>query len=696
METLLHILKEIKNNLEYMVLNGTDYAPEVRIYAIPLVIAVLTIMFPLLFAIVVRLDEKYSTREFGKLFLTTKPLWVFYISTGLCLLFVLLYAILRTSSHAAELSLRVLLCISATMSLLGVFSCLIKALEFSNPNRLLDYIVDKYNQQINAQRYENLLQNAKDEDQRKTIFDHFGEQYYSLFKHLTCYAITKQPALLYDIRQYFVSYLSLWKSYFIDTPLESHEIPYPMGLYTTLEYIVSAYKKNADDAEINTILANSLSNLFDETGQLASPQETYNLLFHIGITAASNGHEGLINEFQRWLRYIYLQKINNNTADRNSLRNFAIILNATLYCTNHKECADNAIANNFDAVIIGDQVILPLTARDCIWRYLKMINHFDRTWHSYINIMLGHDNNGDVTILHKYLTQYFAYLLVRQYHLGEEQHGVIDCIFVIENINEHICNLQKEVEEVMKNPLKTALSISPTDFFRGILNHTYEETFDEILSLPLQNESCRQIFLQTVDVQRVVSRFKDVISSNDVYVNRDTFYEVPLWESGVIERATLLTKDNYRLRENSFESRITEHFSNAIAEVYSRFKREEEVVELKDLKQRMLYFICKYDYKFLTLGLGDNNIFGLKSRMVGLGFSKYFPYKSLIVIPFTSLPYVECNTDEISIDSLTEINTPKGSYVDKNWIYPQVEIKVNLHTKVFYNPMHTIHVLKIA
>ncbi len=682
--------------MEYIVLNGTDYAPEVRIYAIPLVIAVLTIMFPLLFSIVVRLDEKYSTREFGKLFLTTKSLWVFYISTALCLLFILLYAIFRNANHIVELMLRVLLCICVTVSLLGVFSSLIKALEFSNPNKLLDYITDKYDQQVSAQRYDSLLQNAKEEEQKKTIFDHFGEQYYSLFKHLTCYAITKQPALLYDIRTYFVSYLSQWKSYFIATHLDSHEIPYPMGLYDALDYIVSAYKKSADDAEINTILANSLANLFDETGQSASPQEMYNLLFYIGINAASNGHDGLINEFQRWLRYIYLQKYNSHTADQNTLRNFAIILNAALYCRDNKECADNAITNNFDAVIIGDQVILPLTARDCIWRYLKMINHFDSTWHSYINIMLGHNNNGEVTILHKYLTHFFAYLLVRQYHSGEEQKGITDCIFVIDNLKENISQLQKGVEDVMKESPKTTLIISPTIFFRSILNHTYEETFDEILSLPLQNDSCRQIFLQTVDIQRVVSRYRDVIAPNDIYVDKDTFYEIPLWESGVVERATLLTKDNYRLRENSFESQITEHFSNAIAEVYSRFNREVEVVEFKNLKQRMFYFICKYDYRFLTIGLGDNNIFGLKSRMIGLGFTKYFPNKCLIAIPIIALPYIEWNTDNISIDSLSEINTPKGTYVDKQWIFPQVMIKVNLHTRIYYNPKHTIHVLKIA
>ena len=103
MFVLAHMLQEIRDSLEYIALNGTDYAPEIKVYAIPLVIAVLTIMLPLLFSIVVRIDEKYSTREFGKLFLTTIPLWVFYISTGMCMILILLYAVYRTSGFVAPL-----------------------------------------------------------------------------------------------------------------------------------------------------------------------------------------------------------------------------------------------------------------------------------------------------------------------------------------------------------------------------------------------------------------------------------------------------------------------------------------------------------------------------------------------------------------------------------------------------------------
>lgn len=696
-------LDTISHHLGTLISHGTDYAPEVKVYALSMIIAVMAFMIPMLFTMVIRIDEKYATREFRKIFLHSCPLIIFYVLAPLSILVYFAYALLRMVNNEVELGLRILLCILATSLLIDAFWGLKKALDFCNEKSLLHYIKKRFLVKHNyANDIEYLIslstsQNTDGHEDNKSRFapdDSDLQRFYSIMTHLICYAFEKNVAFLYDIRNVLIEHFRDWKQYFLASQIKkTATIPYYNDVYELLCYISSAYKKNKDDSEINAIFANIFISLFDVTGNGKTDKNSYNALFQALVSCINNEHDLLINNFQRGLRTIYVNKKERGSKeDAHELLVFAIILNATLYEKERMECVDDAIDKNFDAVIIGDSVILPPTTHECLRLYIYLMNQRDENWHSYVYTLSNFTSATNYTQLHKALTEYFAYLAISQYRENEENYGIeyVD-YYASKDIKNSLDSLKEKIRSAFLRNHRNRLPIVPEDLITSILDKTLKAKAEYIKNTPIDPQICRHIVVQSVEQKRLLDHFKNVVAyeDNPLSDEMNDFIDMPHWESYEINRACVLAKDNIMLEDFDFGSRLIEHFIDSIANVYNTFEREEEFVSHSRLLYRVTQYFKQYDCSFITVG---TPVPPFSSYCGSHSFTQLFPLHSIIVIQNKDLPRLEWRPDNISILSINECeNNENENNVDD---MPKVKLAVSVGARIVYNKNTKIHILR--
>lgn len=688
----------LSRQFETLLSNGTDYASEVKVFALPIIIAVVGFMIPLLFSVAVRIDEKYAAREFKNMFLRCYPLLVFYVLAPLNIITYFAYAHLRLINESVELGLRVTLCTLATFLLIDAFLGLKKALDFCNEKSLLLYVkkrfLSKYDFTSDYKRLLSSISNDKQElENDKSIYAQENsdlQRFYSLLTHLICYAFEKNIAFLYDIRNVLIEHLKTWKQGFLALNTKgTTDILYYTDVYELICYISSAYKKHKSDPEINAIFANIFISLLDTTGKGQTNQNTYNALYQALVSCVNNEHDSLINDFQKGLRTIYLfKKKNGSKEDTNALLIFAIILNATLYSKKRIECVDNAIDNNFDAVIIGDAVILPLTARECLQLYLYMMNLPHEKLRSYVYTLSNFTSSSNYSQLHQALTEYFAYLTIRQYRENEENYSLDNVEFYsYEEIKEKLDWINRSMDNIMAFSPKTRLKISHQYLISCMWDNTYKAKVEYILNAPIELHICKQIITQSINQKDLFNFFKNVVTFEDSPLDneKDECKKISHWGSCQINRACILAKDNIMLEDFDFGSRIIEHFAESIANIYNLFEREEEFVCRSQLFYRVTQYFKQYDCSFITIGMRAPR-FG--SYIGSHSFTKLFPLQSIIVIQHKDMPRIEWNPDNLSILSIKDCEMRENEM-------PKIELEIDLGARIMFNKNTKIRVLRV-
>ena len=640
----------IEQTLEEIRSDGTDYDADIRVFAIPLIIAVVALMIPFIFSIITRIDSKYVARNFSALLTHQWQFITFFVIAGLCIATICLYAIFR--KYTLALGWRIVLVALSIFLLLGAIAVLLHALKLNNPQKLLEYIFYKYN---------NGLANNKGQ-----------KTFYSLCTQLTHYAIVNDITLLHNlVNIYAEKHIQTIACYNIDT-------------YNSIIDIAADYKEKEDDREVNSALSFSFASFVDCTSDGNTEQDTYNALLHVMYLCIRNKHYTLINDFQRRMRYAYYtisQNAQNNKNERlNRLRLFVIILNSLLYGNQCIKCVDDAISNNFDAVIIGDATILPIMSNYCIdlYLYLKEVLLWGKEYEYYCFVASDFTSKTNITLLNKYFAGYFGYLIkkMHQYPLCEE-----DLNYSIHLRNDSI---KFDFEALVKNApdgeTMTYIQEQQKSFTRCRAK--------VILARPINKELSEIVFSERIEHKNLPLTFKGISTFDSIYMQNADGLHHPILKSGSIDRRFLqdesLTNNEGLVPIYDVGSPAIKCIMDDLADIYNSFEQIEEIVHKDNLHNRIMEFVCHYDYSFLTLGVNVSN----QVKPFGEKFSNYFSSPCVIIISIPDLPYIEYTESQCTLDSINRIKTGTNEI-------PQVSFEVDFHINIHYKRNTIIHVLKI-
>lgn len=669
-----------------------EFPPEVGIYAIPLSVAVFSIALPLIFNMIGRIDDKYNVQEFVHLYLKSCSLLSFIAFAIIDILLIIIYLPLWHSEY--EYGLRIALCIASTALPITIFFALMTAIKFNNAQKLLSLIHKKYESHITAARYIKLLNKETIKDKKIYVTTSYFQQYYSLISHLICYAEVKNHAFLTDIYEQLYHDIKLWKEYYKSHFAPQTTISYPKDLYDMMIYVSKGYKRNCDNGEINELLANLYASLFDYDGETMLPadQNTYDALFQTLVICMANKHNTLINEFQRIIRLTYARKRIARIVDAKTLREFGLILNATLYGMGLKDCVNDAIKNNFDSGISAWQW-LPRSATESIDVFLWMDTELRKEWHNYVYTINNFTSSTNFSKLHQYFTQYFTYLALCQYYKGEEKyHLEYAGYYNKSNITTAFDILLPQYVDVALSELpKRKRSIIPANLFEEIKKNTYDYLFEEITTAPLNSKNCTEYIKKDIEGFDLPSHLRNLVTYNDIYI-QSAFNEVVLPDMNIckIERAAL-TDTYHSTYSNFISSRIYEQIIDALADIYCEFETIQETVSWKEVRNRVYHYVCSYDYSFLTIGSRLFNILS-SSQPLFRKFTRYFPQDCIILIAMKDLPYFDWNNARFRVTKVEDAKTTKSI---AQWSMPKVDVSVNMDIKIRYNKDTKIRVLKV-
>lgn len=683
---------ELNQYVDILINQAEEFPPEIGIYAIPLSVAVFSIALPLIFNMIGRIDDKYNVQDFVRLYLKSCSLLSFIVFAIVDILLIVLYLLLWHSEY--EYYLRIALCAAATLLPITIFFALMTAIRFNNARNLLYWINRRYGSHITAAKYEKLLTREADGEKKPFVTNADFRQYYSLISHLICYAESKNPAFLTDIYEQLYQDIKLWKDYYKKNHDTQRAIPYPNDLYNMMVYVSTGYKRSCDNGEINELLANLFAALFDYDGEILLPtdQNTYNALFQAIVICMENKHNSLINEFQRVTRLVYFQKRKAKTVDLITMREFGLILNATLYGMGLKDCVDDAIKNNFDSGISAWQW-LPRSTTECIDVFLWMDTEPRKEWHSYVYTINNFTSSTNLSKLHQYFTQYFTYLALCQYYKGEEKyHLEYAGYYNKSNITTAFDILLPQYVDVALSELpKRKRSIIPANLFEEIKKNTYDYLFEEITTAPLNSKNCTEYIKKDIEGFDLPSHLRNLVTHNDIYI-QSAFNEVVLPDMNIckIERAAL-TDTYHSIYSNFISSRIYEQIIDALADIYCEFETIQEIVSWKEVRNRVYHYVCSYDYSFLTIGSRLFNILS-SSQPLFRKFTRYFPQDCIILIAMKDLPYFDWNNARFRVTKVEDAKTTKSI---AQWSMPKVDVSVNMDIKIRYNKDTKIRVLKV-
>lgn len=643
------ILNTISKDVSILIENGTDYTPEIKVFAIPLIIAISTIMVSLIFSIVNRIDSKYSAKQFVKLYLNHWTIISFGIVVVLCLFAIIVYAILRRSTPPSLWN--IILCTLAIALFVSAVFTFWRAIQFNNSQKLLSEVFAKYNSGLCTEKEQ--------------------QEFYSLCTHLVHYAIISDISLLHE----FVNRFSK------EHLLKLHD--FTEGLYNALIDIAADYKEKEDDLEVNATLAYLFASLVDTSSAGNTKQDTYNALYHILCICNRNKHYSLINELQRKMRYVYYDIRSNAQTNRieryNRLQLFVLSLNALLYGKKSKECVDDAIRNNYDAIIIGDGTIIPQTANQCLdlYLYLREVLMDGKDFSYFFYVASDFTSFTNATLLNRYLSGYFAYLISKLHQCKLTSEDILNSVYIKEE------NINYSFDALIKN----APDENSKTYIKG-LRDSYEVCRNEFIrSEEINIGLCEgEITKQIKDKQ--FSSFKGLVSDIPLYMEDAETVLHPIMELKAIKRVVLLERnissDIHFFEHYDFGSRTIECVMDALAEVYNSYQRIEETIHRADVNKRWCEFVKRYDYNFLSFKVDVPN----KVLPFGEKFSTYFPPRCIIVISIPDLPYLEWkgNCNILSIEDV-KINKNES---------PKVNMQVDLHMNIRYKKNTQIHVLKVV
>lgn len=648
----------------------TDYVPEVQHYALPLMITVISFIIPLLFTIVLHIDTKYSAKEFVRLFLTSCSSVCLYACILICFAVWFAFAM---NQHCMLLAIA--LCISVTLLFCSAIWSFATALKFNNPQKLLDSILKKY-----KNRYVGLCANQQ------------LKQFYSLNTHLFNYAIKKDINFLYTIQKEFIEkHLIVWNEKYRSTSYDKST--YEQYLYDLIVHVAIEYKENLDDVEISKILAILYFSLLDINRNVSTGQETYDALFQTLYLCINNNHESLINEFQRLMRYAYRELKNENKTDEACrLRIFMLVLNATLYGKGKLNCVNTAIQHNFDSEMFDiNKVILPLTTAEAldVYFWITTVLWADKQYSYYTFVTSDFTSSNNITTLHQYLDSYFAYLALTHYRSGAENAAVKWCVNLdINSIRRGFKRLEY-VKENVKNVINK--SSFPDNLFASLETNTYQHIIDRFSSEATHPASYLQIVKQDITTKDIPSTLKNIATFEDRDIRNVMTGLISVPNLALIIPRSQLIPAYINYSNTRIGSRIIEHFTNVLADVYKSFERIEEQISVDQLSSRWLDYMCKDDYCFLSVGVAPR----LTIHPVMGEFSSYFPSRCIIVIRRVDLPIIKWDSNQTNITSLEDLTT-EGTNDNSTIQLPQCILKLDLHASISYNKSATIHVLKIS
>lgn len=643
------ILNTISQSMNVLMENGTDYSPVIKVFAIPLIIAVFTIMVPLVFAIVNKIDSKYSAKQFIKLFLTHWSVISFGICVLLSIVAIVVYAILRT--YVQEIYWSISLCTLALLLLVFAVATLFRAIQFNNAQKLLLEIFDR-------------SKSGKYSEKK------FAE-FYSLCTHIVHYAIVSDITLLHDfVNKFTQEHLSL-------LPL------YTEGLYNALIDIAADYKEKEDDLEINSALAYLFASLVDNSPYGVSNQNTYDALFQILGICNRNEHYSLINAFQRRMRYAYYairKEAKNDKQERaNRLQLFVLTLNGLLYGKGSLECVEDAINKNYDAVIIGDDAIIPPLSNNCLDLYLYLCEVLmdGKEYAYYFYVASDFTSFTNATLLHKYFAGYFAYLISRMHQSKLVSEDIVKSAYMKEY------KIEKGFEALIRNTKDES-----NKKYIEELKQSYYICRNEIIKNEKINiKEVEGKITDQVEHKRIYTTLFQIATGVPTYMEGAADISNPIMELTKVPRAAIVEKrmsqDCNFYEDYDFGSRTIECIMDALADVYNTFERIEETIHADEIKNRWLNLVSKYDYSFLTFNVNIPN------RVIPFGkkFSSYFPSHCIIAISIPDLPYLEWNKS-CNIVSINDSESESG-------VSPNVEMNINLNMNIHYKRKTKIYVLKV-
>lgn len=670
-----------------------EFPPEVGIYAIPLSVAVFSIALPLIFNMIGRIDDKYNVQEFVHLYLKSCSLLSFIAFAIIDILLIIIYLPLWHSEY--EYGLRIALCIASTALPITIFFALMTAIKFNNAQKLLSLIHKKYESHITAARYIKLLNKETIKDKKIYVTTSYFQQYYSLISHLICYAEVKNHAFLTDIYEQLYHDIKLWKEYYKSHFDPQTTISYPKDLYDMMIYVSKGYKRNCDNGEINELLANLYASLFDYDGETMLPadQNTYDALFQTLVICMANKHNTLINEFQRIIRLTYARKRIARIVDAKTLREFGLILNATLYGMGLKDCVNDAIKNNFDSGISAWQW-LPRSATESIDVFLWMDTEPRKEWHNYVYTINNFTSSTNYSKLHQYFTQYFTYLALYQYYKGEEKYHIEYAGFYNKSTLMTVfdMSLPRYFGVALMELPRFKRSIIPAKLFEEIKKNTYEFLFNEIAEAQLDEKNYTEYIKKDLEDFNLYYHLENLMTYNDIYLQRD-YDEIVLSTLDIcnIERAAL-TDTYHSIYSNFVSSRIYEQVIDAVADIYSKFEIILEEVSWKNVLYRVYHYVCSYDYSYLTIGGRLCNILR-SSQPLFRKFTNYFPQNSIIFVAKRDLPYFDWNNARFQVTNVEDISISKNI---TQWSMPKVNISIDIKINIRYNKDIKIHVLKVV
>lgn len=649
-------------------LTYSDFAPEIQHYALPFMIAMLSFIIPLLFTIVLHIDKKYSAKEFVRFFLRRTS------SVLLCILVVVCFCLLGFLISYYNKFLSISFCISVTLLFCSIIWSFFDALTFNNPQKLLDIILKQFK--------------GLTSDKKK-------EQFYSLSTHLFIYAIKKDINFLYDIEKDFVEkHLIVWRKKHNDL---SNQSIYDEKLLNLLIRIAREYKGCLDDGEISSLLAHLYFSLVDREAKIDIGQDTYNALFHALYICINNNHKSLINDFQRLMRYAYnVLKNQNRDIEACRLRLFMLVLNATLYGKEDLACVNDAILHNFDTVIIGDNVILPITTVEAIDLYFWITSVLwdGKEYSYYVFVTSNFASNANITVLHKYIDSYFAYLALKLYREGCEKYPTEWCAY-----NLDIRQIQegfKRLEVCRKDVIGVNNRyIVPEDLFSKLRENTNQYILEHISGLDIDVENYLCTLKNNVAILGFAAKLKNVVRFDYYDVIEEGINQIVVAQNIELEipRSCLIPAFSNACSNgiSNVSYKVFEHLVDYLADIYNSFEKVEEEISADRLHLRWLDFMCEDDYCFLSLGVNKSH---LTIQPIMGKFSSYFPSQCVIVIRYVDLPIIKWNINHMNITSVKDIAFEKKE--DHTIQLPKSIITLDLQISINYKKSTKIHLLKIT
>lgn len=649
-------LSSINQQLDILIKDGTDFAATIEIFSIPLIISSLTLMIPFIFSIITRIDDKYEADKFSKLFTSYWAFYAFFTAEIVAIILIGAYALCRNTTNDFGWSV-VLFIVSVCVVVFSIF-LLFRALHLNNPLNMLDVIFTEYDN--------GFCSHSK------------SQAFYSLCLRMVHYGIVSDIAIL---RAFIDKFVNLHIS-------KSNE--YSEDFYHLMCDIVADYKSDADNIEINFALAYLYSTLLDYSPTGCTKQDTYNYLMYVMYLCIQNKHFSFINDFQRYMRFVYYiiednrgNTINDSRERASRLRLFSVVLNALLYGKDCNECVDDAIRKNFDAVIIGDITIIPVTSNECLdlYMWVMAVVSYDNNFKYYMWVFSDMTSETNATNLHNYLSRYFAYLIKTQHRNDLFPEEIRNSAYLRDDIIQHgfeglIHNApDKDTEVYIRNLEKRFIECQQTIFT--------EEQIDK--------DYCELAIARIIAKKRLDITLQGLATFESIYMqSSEKSYNLKLEKT--IERKALLSKcigDESRLISYfDFGSRIIDAINDSLADIYNGFeKTNESVRDKQQLMQRIHQFTSKYDYMFLTTsGVCVGEV--TKDTYLASGkFSQFFPPRCVIVIAKPDLPYIEWIDKKVSIISVNKAESESMT--------PEVNVKIDLHMKIHYKSTTKIHVIEM-